>query len=217
MNMYTLIVFAKLPIRGQVKTRIAAQSSDEFAFNLYQHLLSACLLQAQLAAQEFTRVTAIASQVHWHYAGLIEECDDSCNAVVQAFLNKPELMVAQATSSDLGIRMARSLRAYASPCLLMGSDIPTMDSRRLLKALLTVQQYPDSIIYNPTRDGGYCLVGRGLAHAMNEQIFESIAWSTPKVMEQTRLKLLALNMPWRELEPLDDIDDLAAAQRYLTL
>jgi uncharacterized protein len=215
--MYTLIVFAKLPVRGQVKTRIAEQSSDEFALNLYQHLLSACLLQAQLAAQQFSRITGIASQVHWHYAGLLEACDDSSGPAIRAFLNKPELMVAQTQTNDLGVRMAHSLRTYTGPCILMGSDIPDLNARRISDAMLAVQRYPHSIICNPTCDGGYCLIGRSSPKSMNEEIFENIAWSTVNVMEQTRLKLRSLNLSWHELEPLDDVDDLAAAQRYLTL
>jgi uncharacterized protein len=214
--MYTLIVFAKLPILGEVKTRIAKQTTDVFALNLYEHLLSACLLQAQLAAQEFSGLTGEDSQVHWHYAGNLERCINPKNSVIQSFFNRPESMFLQSQSTDLGVRMADALKAYDGPCLLLGSDIPSLDAQRLVLATLGIHKSPSSIVINPTRDGGYCLIGRGLASAMNEQIFTDIAWSTETVMHQTRLKLLSLNMPWKELDPLSDIDDLEAAERYLT-
>jgi uncharacterized protein len=214
--MYTLIVFAKLPILGEVKTRIAKQSSDEFALNLYEHLLSACLLQAQLASQEFTRLTGLVSQVHWHYSGSLERCATRKNSVIQSFLNRPEFMFLQYQSPDLGERMVNSLRAYDGPCILMGSDIPSLDAKRLVQALLAVEKAPSSIVFNPTRDGGYCLVGRGHPSAVNDQIFTDIAWSTPNVMQQTRMKFLSLNARWKELEPLSDIDDIEQAERYLT-
>jgi uncharacterized protein len=214
--MYTFIVFAKLPILGEVKTRIAKQSSNRFALNLYEHLLSACLLQAQLASQKFSRLTGEESQVHWHYAGNLERCTSVNNSAIQSFFAHPESMVLQSQSTDLGVRMAEALGAYDSPCLLFGSDIPSLDAQRLVEAMLAVQKSPGSMVINPTRDGGYCLIGRGLASAMNGQIFTDIRWSTATVMQQTRLKLLSLNIGWRELDPLSDIDDLEAAERYLT-
>jgi uncharacterized protein len=99
----------------------------------------------------------------------------------------------------------------------MGSDIPDLNSHRISSAMLAVLRHPNSIICNPTRDGGYCLIGRSSPKSMNEAIFENIAWSTANVMEQTRLKLRSLSLSWHELEALDDVDDLAAAERYLTL
>jgi uncharacterized protein len=215
--MYTLIVFAKLPVRGQVKTRIASQSTPDFAYNLYEHLLNACLLQAQLAAQEFTHITGIASRVHWHYAGNIEHCEKARPLAIQALFQTPEAMIPQANSDDLGVRMLAALKAYETPSVLLGSDIPSLDAERLLQALLLVKQKPSAIVLNPTRDGGFCLVGCGLPQAMNESIFKGVAWSTAKVMERTRLNLLSLKMPWKELEHLSDIDDLEAAKSYLTL
>jgi uncharacterized protein len=215
--MHTLIVFAKLPILGEVKTRIAAQSTDEFALNLYEHLLSACLLQAQLASQNFSRLNGVGAQVHWHYSGDLERCAAKKDSVIQSFLSRPESMFLQTQSTDLGKRMADALNLYDGPCVLMGSDIPSLDANRLVQALLAVQKSPDAIVFNPTRDGGYCLIGRGFPSAVNDQIFTDIAWSSPTVMQQTRMKLLSLNTRWKELEPLSDIDDFEAAQRYLTL
>jgi uncharacterized protein len=214
--MYTLIVFAKLPILGEVKTRIAAQSTDEFALNLYEYLLSACLLQAQLAAQDFSRLTGEKSQVHWHYSGNLDHASETKNSVVQSFLARPELMFLQSPSKDLGVRMAGVLKAYEGPSILFGSDIPTLVANGLVQAMLAVQKAPNSIVINPTRDGGYCLIGRGAASTMNDQVFTDIAWSTPIVMHQTRMKLLSLNIRWKELDPLSDIDDLDAAHCYLT-
>jgi uncharacterized protein len=215
--MYTLIVFAKLPILGEVKTRIAAQSTDEFALNLYDHLLSASLLQAQLASQEFSRVTGIASQVHWHYSGRLDRCSAATSSVIQSFLTHSDSMFSQISSSDLGERMAWALKGYDGPCILMGSDIPSLNAQRLVQGMLALNKAPGSIIFNPTLDGGYCLIGRESNKAMNDQIFSDVLWSTPSVMQQTRLKLLSLNMQWKELEPLSDIDDFEAAKCYLTL
>jgi uncharacterized protein len=214
--MFTQIVFAKLPILGQVKTRIAARSTNEFALNLYEHLLSACLLQAQLAAQKFSRITGIDSRVHWHYAGRLDLCVAARDSVIESFLLRSNAMFPQVESIDLGVRMKHALQAYDSPAILIGSDIPSLDADRLLQAMLALRSAPNAIVFNPTQDGGYCLIGASEPRAMTAQVFTNIAWSTSTVMQQTRLNLLTLKMPWKELEPLSDIDDIEAAESYLT-
>jgi uncharacterized protein len=214
--MFTQIVFAKLPILGQVKTRIAARSTNEFALNLYEHLLSACLLQAQRAAQEFSRITGVDSRVHWHYAGRLEQCVTARDSVIESFLMHSNAMFPQVESIDLGVRMKHALQAYDSPAILIGSDIPSLDADRLLQAMLAIRSEPEAIVFNPTQDGGYCLIGASEPRSMTGQLFTNISWSTPAVMQQTRLNLLALKMRWRELEPLSDIDDIEAAESYLT-
>jgi uncharacterized protein len=212
---YTLIVFAKLPILGQVKTRIAAHSSDEFALNLHSHLLSSCILQAQLAAKVFTQLTDIPAQVHWHYAGTLLQNSSRLSLPMQSLIDARSGFIPQDDSEDLGVKMHSAIAGYKGACVLFGSDIPALDSTRLLDALMVLHKEPATVVLNPTEDGGYCLIGKGADQALGTELFSGIRWSTPEVMVQTRERLVQSYQGWVELAPVSDIDDLEAAERYL--
>jgi uncharacterized protein len=212
---HTLIIFAKLPILGQVKTRIAARSSDEFALNLHTHLLSSCILQAQLAAKAFTQLTGVPAQVHWHYAGVVIQNTGSFSEPMQSFIDARQGFIPQADNEDLGVKMYTAMAGYRGACILFGSDIPALDSTRLLDALMVLHKEPSAVVLNPTEDGGYCLIGKGADQTFGNDLFSGIRWSTPDVMAQTRERLIRSYPSWIELPPVADIDDLEAAERYL--
>jgi uncharacterized protein len=207
--MISLVVFARLPIAGQVKTRIANASNPEFALSLYQTLLER-ILNAALIAVKNSRLPA---QVVWHYEGEIDNVALPILPKVAEFFAHPERMVRQVPVRDLGARMYAALNYSGGPTILVGSDIPSLDAGRLGLALERL--LPDEMIFNPTTDGGYCLVGKGFANAAPMGIFKNIEWSTPQVMAQTRAQLIAHQVAWSELEALSDVDDLAAAERFL--
>jgi hypothetical protein len=108
---------------------------------------------------------------------------------------------------DLGQRMARALgRALAlhRHALLIGTDAPALDARRLAAAAAALATH--DAVFVPALDGGYALVG--LARPA-PALFDGIAWSTAQVMRQTRERARALALRWAELEPVADIDEPA--------
>ncbi|MGI8739709.1 MAG: TIGR04282 family arsenosugar biosynthesis glycosyltransferase [Gammaproteobacteria bacterium] len=61
----------------------------------------------------------------------------------------------------------------------------------------------------PAEDGGYVLIGMRrttLSDTATRAIFEHIAWGTQNVLRQTRARLRAHGIPWRELTTLWDVD-----------
>jgi uncharacterized protein len=208
-----LIVFARLPILGQVKTRIARASSDDFALSLYLKLLDRTLAAANAAVAALTAINdALPVKVIWHYDGELEKVTVPLTPLIARSLANSQCLVRQFPSDDLGIRMCAALNSHPGPAILIGSDIPALDGLRLVSAIKALATH--EMIFNPTIDGGYCLVGKGFDHAVPEQVFENVQWSTPAVMTQTRAQLSALGIDWKELEPLADVDDLAAAERF---
>jgi uncharacterized protein len=208
-----LIVFARLPILGQVKTRIARASSDDFALSLYLKLLDRTLGAATAAAAAMTNVNGESDvRVVWHYEGELDKVAVSLPAFIARSLANSQSLVRQVPSDHLGVRMCAALNSHSGPAILIGSDIPALDDLRLVSAIKALAAH--EMIFNPTIDGGYCLVGKGFDHAVPEQVFENVQWSTPAVMTQTRAQLSALGIDWKELEPLADVDDLAAAEQF---
>ena len=63
----------------------------------------------------------------------------------------------------------------------------------------------------PALDGGYVLLG---LRVLLPEVFSGIAWSTPKVLAQTRERLRAAGASWCELPPLWDVDEAPDWQRY---
>jgi uncharacterized protein len=218
----TLLVFAKLPIKGAAKTRIAAASSVDFAHSLYLSLLDATLL-ATLNAKTLAKKQGFDMDICWHYAGDLFDVNRAALAktgglpsAILSVLDLPNCLYPQDTVNDLGLRMCSALSSVSGPCLLYGSDIPGLTAERLLeaaKALLL--SGPGSMVFNPSIDGGYCLIGNFGPNQALRALLTDMEWSHNGVMAQTRIRLQNLKVPYSELDPLDDIDTLAQAKAYL--
>lgn len=184
-----LIVFAKAPVPGQAKTRLAATLGAERAARLAARMLEATLDAAADAA-----------------VGPIELCctpDATHPAFVRA-VRAHGVSLAQQGDGDLGVRMcrafSRALKRHPR-ALLIGTDIPRLDAALLREAAHALHTH--AAVFAPVTDGGYGLVG--LSQPL-PALFEGIAWSTDSVMAQSRKCLLRLHIAAYELAPLDDVD-----------
>lgn len=185
----TLIVFAKAPVPGFAKTRLAEELGMEGAANLAGRMLEEALCQA------------VAADV-----GPVELC---CNPNVshQAFQSAVERFGVELTSQgsgDLGERMQRAIeRALqkSEQVLLIGTDVPQLDAARIRQANEALQSH--SAVFIPAHDGGYVLVG---ASQPMPEAFQGVAWSTAEVMHQTRQRLKDASIDYIELPVLHDVD-----------
>jgi glycosyltransferase A (GT-A) superfamily protein (DUF2064 family) len=94
--------------------------------------------------------------------------------------------------------------------LLIGSDCAVLTPGLLRRAAAALADH--DMVFVPAEDGGYVLVG-ARAGARLAPAFTGIAWSTARVMAQTREALAAAAIGMAELEPLWDIDEPADWQR----
>jgi hypothetical protein len=178
-----ILIFAKAPVPGQVKTRLIPALGEEGA--------------AKLAAEMLERTVAEALA-----SGLEAElCGDPDPA---GWYEGPPLALSAQGEGDLGARLARAAArtlAQGTPVLLIGTDCPDLDRHRLRAAAAALEAH-DAVIH-PAHDGGYALLGLSRFHA---SLFENIAWSTDRVCAQTLERLSALRWSTAVLEPLADID-----------
>jgi rSAM/selenodomain-associated transferase 1 len=141
-----LVVFAKQPVPGQVKTRLCPPFTPEEAAGFYAAML-ADVLDATLAACRGLGLEAVLA-VHPAEAAL-------------ALPAPPGLRREPQQGKDLGARMehalARELGAGRRPVLLRGSDSPTLGADTLAAALAALER--TDLVICPDRDGGYNLVG----------------------------------------------------------
>jgi hypothetical protein len=192
-----VIVFAKRPMPGEAKTRLGATLGDAQAAGVYARLLYAYLLNL-IGSDLFIELSLSSA--------------DDVSFFGAAF---PETDVTVQSEGDLGTRMRMAFeRAFAQGCeqvVLTGSDIPALDSTLVASAFGRLADNPQSVVLGPAADGGYYLVGMAAPAA---DIFDGIAWSTGRVLEQSLARLAREGRPVTLLRQLEDLDDEAAYHRW---
>jgi hypothetical protein len=196
-----LIVFAKRPEPGRVKTRLCPPFTHEQAAAFYARMLEDVLETSLRAAAQLGLEAVLA--LH----------PPDAAATLPA---PPGLRVVAQRGADLGERMedalGRELAAGRGPVLLRGSDSPTLGLATLGAALEALASR--DLVLCPDRDGGYDLIGLArpapglFAHPM----------STPSVLADTLARAAerglshALLPAGFDLDTAEDLALLAAAR-----
>lgn len=188
-------VFVKAPRPGEVKTRLAAATSPEFAARV----------AAAFLHDTVTRLQGIAAERYLVYA------PDNAAAELTFSASYGWLLAPQG-SGDLGTRMRRFLQQRlddgATRIVLIGADSPTLPPEYITAAYRMLEQA--DVVLAPAFDGGYCLLG--VARRV-PPIFEGMTWGVPSVLRHTIARLdegwrLDLLPPWYDLDTLDDWEAL---------
>ncbi|HHJ17142.1 MAG TPA: glycosyltransferase [Gammaproteobacteria bacterium] len=192
-----LLVFARAPVPGQVKTRLGAEVGMQQAADFYVQMLRATVA---------TALAARLAPVELHVAG------DSRHPLLGELARDTARLITQ-TGDDLGERMCNALHGslqHADFAVLIGSDCPVMSGDYLTRACERLDA-GDEVVLGPAEDGGYVLVG---ARRCDPELFTDMPWSTDRVMPETRLRLQALDRQYTELETLWDLDTAEDLARW---
>lgn len=193
-----LAIFARVPARGQVKTRLAKVVGADSALRIYEALLTTALRELAPGKGSFLPEVWVDGDV-----------DAFARWQAQSALGGGEEqrfpLVAQG-GGDLGQRMARAFDDGIG--VLVGTDIPEMTAGYVEQALTALQT--TDLVLGPTEDGGYCLIGM---NSPRPALFDGIPWGTADVLISTLraasgLRVELLDRMW----DLDDVDDLARWQ-----
>jgi rSAM/selenodomain-associated transferase 1 len=185
-----VIVFAKAPCPGEVKTRLIPLMGAEGAAALHAKLVKHALRTARASGLR---------PVELHCAG------DTDDPFFRFCAGHYGVALAPQVPGDLGARMLaafESMLAAHARVLLVGSDCPALTARHLRQADRALRDGADAVL-GPCEDGGYALIGLKRADA---RLFEGIAWGSDSVAADTRARLAALGWNWHELESLWDVD-----------
>ena len=182
-----LAIFARAPVRGQVKTRLAKSVGADRALEVYERLVASTLRKLAPGSGRFV------SEV-W-----LEGVAPA--SVFEGFRVIPQ------PSGDLGSRMAAAFESGVSA--LVGTDIPAMTANYVDQALdaLTVAD----LVIGPVVDGGYCLIAMNAPHPA---LFDGIPWSTGRVVTETLAVAKRLSLAVTMLDELWDVDDEADLRRW---
>ncbi|HET7601100.1 MAG TPA: TIGR04282 family arsenosugar biosynthesis glycosyltransferase [Gemmatimonadales bacterium] len=188
----TVLIFARAPSLGRVKTRLAAELGPAAALAIYRSLG----LRTVTAARGVPEANVV---VYYTPA--------RARAAVAAWLGR-DLELRPQRPGSLGRRMAAAVtdavRAGAREVVVIGTDCPELDSATIARgfeALATCD-----VVLGPAHDGGYYLVGLRAPHP---EIFENIPWSSPDTLRATLGAAARAGLHVALLEQRRDVDTAA--------
>jgi rSAM/selenodomain-associated transferase 1 len=195
-----ILLFVKSPTAGKVKTRLAAEIGEDMTVGLYK-----CFVEDLISMI------------------------DNIECGLELYLHPPEAMsqvrrwlgdrhsYRPQRGDDLGRRLqdafAGAFEEGFSKVIAIGSDSPDLPEGFLCEAFDQLESH-DAVI-GPASDGGYYLIGFS-EDAFVAEAFDSIAWSTSAVCEQTRARLKERGLSvhllplWHDVDSRSDLEYLAA-------
>lgn len=190
MNGPCLVVMAKQPQPGKVKTRIAHALDDARAVELYR-----CALHDTLRlALSIGGVAHVLS-----YAPATQDARCYFERVAARYDLIPQ------QGATFGERLSGTFTRLAErhcPIVLIGSDSPDLPAALIERAFELLDRHADAVL-GPADDGGYYLLGMRKVQPL---LFERIDWSTEAVARQTRVRGVEAGLQWAELPMWHDID-----------
>jgi rSAM/selenodomain-associated transferase 1 len=196
-----VVIMAKVPQAGAVKTRLCPPLSPQMAEALYR----AFLLDKITQVRQLKRASPIIAYTPSEGRGFFAVCASDFTLVPQQ-------------GADLGERLANSFaHLFASGysgVLAIDSDTPTLPGAFLQQAIDLIATPETDVVLGPSEDGGYYLIGLRTLH---RELFENMAWSTAAVVPETvrRAEAKGLKLAW--LPPWFDIDTPEDLQRLQTM
>jgi len=195
-----MVVMAKAPRPGRVKTRLAPPLTLEQA-----SALNICFLKD--TAENLAQVAAFGSS-----AGLISYTPVGDEGLFEGILPPGFALVPQ-RGEGFGERLLAAAKdvlacGFGAVCLI-DSDSPTVPAAVFEQAIAGLARPGDRIVLGPSNDGGYYLIGLKQPHP---NPFANITWSTSTVYAETLAAAAAAGIEVVELPLWYDVDDSATLE-----
>ena len=183
-----LVVFAKEPIMGRVKTRLGRDIGIHSATQFYRRNIANIFIH-------------LGNDSRWKC--WLALCPD------KAIKGKPfwprSFTAVEQGKGDIGERMGRAMANIPpGPLVLIGTDIPYIRSNHIEDAFKAIGNH--DVVFGPARDGGYWLVGARRSPCTHD-LFSQVRWSSQNCLHDSLKKAKQKNLKVALLETLEDIDD----------
>jgi hypothetical protein len=203
-----LVVFAKAPIPGQVKTRLCPPLTSDEAATVHGSFVLDTLERTKRAVSKFRlpvdRYLACAPSSTLAFFKVMEE--------------RQAVRLLDQEGEELGARMNRVFetlfaRGYGR-VVIAGTDVPSLPLETYQQAWHLFDRC--DVVLGPALDGGYYLLGLKKAAPA---LFHDIPWSTDRVLALTKDKAAELGLSvgllpeWRDVDTIEDLQALIDASR----
>jgi len=182
-----LLLFAKAPIAGKVKTRLTSHCSAKQAADIAKLLM-------ETAIQRTCK--------HWPGQVYLSTWLDSDHTFFVEMQQRYPILMNQQCEGDLGEKMHHALSELGFPAAVMGCDAPHVQPKALEFAYQSLLK-GESVI-GPSEDGGYYLLG---LCRKAEALFVDKNWGTERVLKQTLASAASIELPLSKLPELNDVDE----------
>ena len=191
-----VILFARSPRFGRVKTRLARDIGKIETLRFYRNTLASV---SKRIADHDTYQFSIALTPDQDVAG-------DAGPLFQGFELKPQ------GEGDLGMRMSSTFaKLPPGPALIIGSDIPDILPHHIERAFVELGR--SDAVFGPCDDGGYWLVGLKRLSPTPPNFMKKVRWSSSHTLKDT---IATLPKHWKMsyINNLEDIDDGAAFHNW---
>ncbi len=182
-----LLLFAKAPVAGQVKTRLQSHCGPKQAAEIARLLLEASL---KTVCSHWSGPVYLSTWLDFEHPALLD------------LSRQYNVEIHRQCEGDLGTKMQGAFDELGYPLAIMGSDAPHV-ADETLQQLFDLLKRGESAIA-PSDDGGYYLIG---LHQPTPFLFEDMQWGTNEVLRVTRERVKSNNHSIKELASLQDIDE----------
>lgn len=193
MEKRSLVVMAKAPLKGEVKTRLIPWLGEERACEFYK-----CLLQDRLEeVYKLSQVDLYIACFPFERKSLIEE--------LIPHSQRERIKIIPQKGRDLGERITSVLNSFdweAESVLLIDTDTPLLTVKIIERGFSALQKF--DLVIGPTQDGGYYLIGLKEKHF---ELFAGVPWGSNKVLLTTLEKARKKKLKVKILPTLLDIDE----------
>lgn len=186
----TLIIFAKYPEPGKVKSRIASELGAERAAEIYSRIAKAVIEKV--------------STSDTHRTIIFYDPPERENEI-KLWLGINKHSYERQPGSTIGEKMSNSFRDVfsrgAEKAVLIGTDIPEITAGTVNAAFGLLDE--TDVVLGPAEDGGYYLMGLRNPEPL---LFRDIEWSTNLVLSQTIDRIKERKLSYNLLQTLKDVD-----------
>jgi uncharacterized protein len=183
----SLLVFAKAPVVGKVKTRLQPLVDPRQSMRIHCALVEHCLAMAATVGVAKIELWVGGPHQWW-----------------QQLQKKYPISIHQQQGADLGERMCHAVEnslQRSAGVVIIGTDCPYITADYVQKSFSALAAR--DIVVGPADDGGYVLIGMRRAWP---EIFSGVSWGSDCVLAQTKKNIQRANLSWQELDSLGDID-----------
>ncbi len=191
-----LVLMARAPVEGQVKTRLVGPFTPPEVLELYLNFLRDTFAMMEEVQSERDDLALVLCYTPEEAVEAFEEVErEGC------------LMMAQ-RGADLGERISNCLKDLFDNgydrVVVIGADTPALPSEYIVDAFDDLEGR-DSIVIGPALDQGYYLIGMCQYLPI---LFRDITWGTASVLPLTRERIAAAGLELTELPEFVDVDTI---------